>query len=464
MAAEGFWKWVSENSERLFLRLENDSIAVVEEMGKRLKEDCPELFCEIGKLKDNPYATLIITVDGRRENISLAKDVVKSAPDLPRWKVLAFRQRGNMDALEIRMGDEISLNIKDLSCQAFVGPRGELGVTLLLKDMDDPENDRRAGAAVLLMDHAIGEYDAMTAIRSLAIEPYKDDLPGVMPLEELPSFIDKMKDGGIDRWDCYMTTLDEEGSAASIFVKMGLGAWMPQSNRTQRLRVIIPIINVRDDGLIDDQDEVEQLWAIEEGLVEALEEASDALFVGRVTTGGIRDFVFYYPEDERPEFAVQKFFAHYPQYEADINLSEDSEWDFFRDILMPDEYESLAMSIDHRVRALDEAGDPLEEARPVKVLLAFETEESRQQFCEKLSDDVSHQLMDPDDEDPRFLIELAKVIAATPPKLGDFCLNAYREAKDLGGEFEAWNCPALASSNHENSSADDSSEREEDND
>lgn len=444
MAAEGFWKWVSENSERLFLRLEKESIAVVEEMGKRLKEDCPDLFCEIGKLKDDPYATLVITVDGRRENISVAQDVVKNAPDLPRWKVIAFRQRGNMDSLEIRMGDDISLSISDLHCQAFVGPHGELGVTLLLSDMEDPENDRRAGAAVLLMDHAIGEYDAMTAIRSLSIEPFKEDLPGIMPLDELPSFIDKIKNAGIDRWDCYMTTLDEEGSAASIFVKMGLGAWAPQLERTQRLRVIIPIKNPREDGLIDHQEEVEQLWAIEEELVETLEESSDALFVGRVTTGGIRDFVFYYPEGERPEFTVQKFFAHYPQYEADVNMAEDTDWEFFQDILMPDEYESLAMSIDHKVRALAEAEDPVEQPRPVNVLLSFEEKEARASFIESLSEDVSRELIEPNDEDPRFLIELTKNIEATPNALGDFCLLMFKEVKELGGEFEGWNCPAVS--------------------
>ncbi|MDF1666875.1 MAG: DUF695 domain-containing protein [Planctomycetota bacterium] len=418
---------------------------MVEEMGLHLKEECPELFCEIGKLKEDPYATLVITVDGRQENITLAQDVVKCAPDLPRWKVIAFRQRGNMESLEIRMGDEISLGIKDLHCQAFVGPHGELGVTLLLKDMDDQENDKRAGAAVLLMDHAIGEYDAMTAIRSLSIEPYKEDLPGLMPLEDLPGFIDKMKNAGIDRWDCYMTTLDEEGSAASIFVKMGLGAWAPQLERSQRLRVIVPITKPREDGLIDDQDEVEQLWAIEEELVETLEESSDALFVGRVTTGGIRDFVFYYPEGERPEFTVQKFFGHYPQYEADINLSEDPEWEFFQDILMPDEYESLAMSIDHKVRALDEADDPLEQPRPVSILLSFEEEEARASFIEKLADDITHKLTEPNDEDPRYFIELEKTTDATPKNLGDYCLLMFKEVKDLGGDFEGWSCPAISS-------------------
>ena len=56
---------------------------------------------------------------------------------------------------------------------------------------DESESVLKTGATVLL-DHAVGEYDAGTKIAELDVGPLPDPPPaGAFPLSELPAYLDR---------------------------------------------------------------------------------------------------------------------------------------------------------------------------------------------------------------------------------------------------------------------------------
>jgi hypothetical protein len=443
VAGEAFWDWVCKNSERLFQATESEAQAVVTEMGEVLGEEHPGLFCEVCRAKEDPLAELIVTGDGRAQHIPTVEAVVEAAPDLPRWKVTAFRQRADIGGIGIRMngGD---LKAEDVFFRVFDGPRGELGLTLYVRGLEDVDSDPRTGIAIILMDHAIGEYDAMTAIQSLMVEPLPEEADDAyQPLAALPGVIDAVKDTGFDTWNVYMTSLDEEGNPATVFVKMGLASVAPQAKRPSLCRVIVPLQSAREDGLIGDPGESEQLFELEEALIEQLTSECDALFVGRVTTCGVRDFAFYAPEGEMLEAHAQRALGSYPQYEPDVQLRQDAEWGFYADILLPSAFESLQISVDRRLRALREEGDDMTAPRPLEFGVAFQTPEARATFVADLGTDTFEISQDDasDGEDERPSVDLRVTSSAEPAVVHALVRQIYSHLQETPGWVHGWSCP-----------------------
>jgi hypothetical protein len=441
VAGDEFWSWLSANSERLFQMMKGDSVAVITEMGGEMQKTAPGVQCEGMHGNDDPYASLIISADGHVDKLELVKSIVKSAPDLPRWKVIAFRQRGLIADIGISVHG-VSVKADDVFFRAFTGGNGELGVKLFVRGVEDIE-DPRGHAAILLMDHAIGELDSMTTIQSLQFGLMEEPEDQYRNLTDLAGFLDEVKDVGIDRWESYMTRFSEDGPLASIFVKVGVAARGPQERRPKRLRILVPFVKPREDGLIDDKDEVELLWEIEEELQQGLKDSCEALFVGRVTTGGQRDFVFYAREGELLDVHVQKFFAHYPQYDPEILVHDDGEWSFFYEILMPDEYDSICISVHKRVYDLDQSGEDLTVLRTVEISCSFVDVKTRDHFLSELENSVTSEISNnPEDDSGRpFVVLVQKEHDAEFRSLNDFVLGIFKTIQAHSGQFDSWNCP-----------------------
>lgn len=315
MSSEAFWTWFSAESERLFHAVDASAIAVVEEVGDALREHHPGVFCELPAKPEGANQTrMIFTPDGDVDLIETVRRLVATAPDLERWTFVPFRQRSAVGG-SIKMKG-VTLEESDVFYRTFSGPRGELWITLVIRGLTEDEDDPRAMLAILLMDHLIGELDSLTLIDSLAREPLEDEGgEGLRPLATLPDLIDSYKDSGLDSWDCYRTEIDGEGTVAFVTVKLGLGAVTPIAGRPTQVRVIVPFVNPREDGLISDKEEVELLWLLEDELRSALAESCDAISVGRVTTSGTRHFVFYAAEGQMVEAHAQRVFAAYLGHE-----------------------------------------------------------------------------------------------------------------------------------------------------
>lgn len=436
--SEAFWTWFSGESERLFHALDDSPVAVMEEVNAVLERDHPGVFCELpGKPEGAARAQMVITPDGDADLIGAVKELVETAPELERWSFIPFRQRDLAGGGSITM-DGVSLAESDVFYRTYSGPQGELYITLVIRGLTEDEGDKRPLMAALLMDHLIGELDSLTTIASLDRDVFKDENEeGLRPLATLPQTIEDYKDVGLDNWEVYRTEIDEEGTAAFVTVKLGLGIVAPLAHRPVQVRVIVPFVTPREDGLLSDQEEVALLWQIEDELREALAESCDAIPVARVNTSGIRDYVFYAPADQMVEAHAQRVFAAYPQYEIDVRVEEDPNWEFYFEFLLPSPFERLRTDIERRLDALEDAGDDLDLPREILWLLVFRDAEGCAAYLSDLPE--AFRVVERD-EDGRG-VTLARTSPARASEVGPILHDLFARFAEIPGFVDQWRCP-----------------------
>ena len=115
---------------------------------------------------------------------------VGAAPRLPGWDVQAFRRRGSL-TVAVRMGER-KLGYEDIWCHVEAQPNG-VDIVLHVYGLDHATDDVLERAAFVLLNNAVGEYDAATKIASLRCEPLSANpvrRVDYFPLNALPKYLD----------------------------------------------------------------------------------------------------------------------------------------------------------------------------------------------------------------------------------------------------------------------------------
>jgi hypothetical protein len=191
-AIRDFWEWFLQNADQIRTGgAEQVRDGIAPELGARLKRCHPGCVWEIAA--DADEWELCISADGIRDVFPAVQEVVAAAPAIPGWAVQAFRQRGKLD-VRLEFGGQV-LTYDDIW---FTADRtgNELSVTLWIKGLTQ-ENDRvLRQAALILLDNALGEYDAVMHIAELNRRPLPknpETRPGLHPLSQLPELVDFIK-------------------------------------------------------------------------------------------------------------------------------------------------------------------------------------------------------------------------------------------------------------------------------
>src|SRR3954462_12044783 len=102
-------------------------------------------------------------------------------------------------------------------------------------------------------------------------------------------------------WDFYSLRVD--GEPASIFVDLGISKDAPVRNHTTMGYLRVLMLRPREDGL-SSRDEFDDLIALEDHVTAKVIENGAAVFVGRNTSSGNRDFYFYVADPQRCDARV----------------------------------------------------------------------------------------------------------------------------------------------------------------
>jgi hypothetical protein len=189
MSLSGFWDWLATHTGEIQRQHEVGWLS--HEMARRFEDDFPDLVFEVQKRKDAPWR-FCISADGDFAKFPAVELAVARAPKLHGWEIVAFRQRGVADvSVRLAQGD---LKASTIRCTTRPHDGGGVHVTLWIPGLK--ERDRElAGAALVLLDNAVGEYDAVVKIRSLARRPLASIAPdGSFPLSRLPLVLDSIPD------------------------------------------------------------------------------------------------------------------------------------------------------------------------------------------------------------------------------------------------------------------------------
>lgn len=153
-------------------------------------------------------------------------------------------------------------------------------------------------------------------------------------------------------WDFYMCHIDDK--IASIYLNLALAECMPVPDQKYVMYVQFQMIHPREDGLSSDQD-FDQLIALEDSLVDGLEQQINAIYVGRVTSNGKRDFFFYLSHIENIEAIVRDLMQDFGVDQSRFGIRKDEQGELYLNYLFPSAA-TLKDMMDRREN--EEVGDP----------------------------------------------------------------------------------------------------------
>ena len=89
---QAFWKWFEKNQEDLF-HFEKNREAVFDRLAKALKKVHDDLTFEFSPVRENGTREFVISAGGIKTAFPSVEALHASAPKLPKWTILKYRQR-----------------------------------------------------------------------------------------------------------------------------------------------------------------------------------------------------------------------------------------------------------------------------------------------------------------------------------------------------------------------------------
>ncbi|KWU57850.1 hypothetical protein [Priestia megaterium] len=184
-----FWSWFEKNSEDYFQLDENNYDLLFNKLGLQLSKYHKDLTFEFSVEMDQGKREFIISAEGMVSAFPAVIKLVEEAPCLEKFNIVAFRQRQNSE--QKIYFEDIVLNTKDI----FFTYREDkemncLDIVIYIKGYTE-ENDQFIGAAFIMLDSLIGEYDVGVKLGEINFEPYQGEKEAE-PILNLVSLVDKI--------------------------------------------------------------------------------------------------------------------------------------------------------------------------------------------------------------------------------------------------------------------------------
>jgi hypothetical protein len=182
-----FWRWFELHENELFDVVSYDA-HVLDSLRDELQKVRDGLTFELGNTAET--RDLVISADGDKDLFPQVISLVKGAPNLRRWRFVAFRPRG-IFPVEIAIGEKVA-DSKDVSFSLL--DNGEVaGIRLFIPGYEANDLGWRE-IGYLLLDHALGEYDVEQSLPLIKMySPHEATMERRYPLIELPEKFDLLQ-------------------------------------------------------------------------------------------------------------------------------------------------------------------------------------------------------------------------------------------------------------------------------
>lgn len=239
-------------------------------------------------------------------------------------------------------------------------------------------------------------------------------------------------------WENYVSPLG--GRPVSVNVDLGLhdaalGSEYPYVI-IARVRILEPDLQ----GMPDKQ-EAAELLALEDQMVASLARQNGALFAGRFTQRGIREFYFYAPDTSGYKQALQRVFDAHASYHWLAQAKRDEKWENYHSVLYPSDQDKIR--IYSRKRLEEISGQDPKESRFffVSHYFAFPSSSSR----EKLLRDplisgyqVEYMPKDTDQGKANFELVISRRDRPDLPWIEKTVIPLLKAAQSAGGLYKGW--------------------------
>lgn len=241
-----------------------------------------------------------------------------------------------------------------------------------------------------------------------------------------------------ENWAVYLTNIDD-GAVGSIVVDLGLREVAPIASLTELLIVEIPINNLRDNGLPENE-EFKVLSDIEESFETTLSSNISCIFAGHLHCEGTTSFYFYIEEGTDVDGLLEKAIRPFKEYSFKNRRKTDPNWEGYFDFLYPAPIELQRLGNESVIRNLSEHGDDLEKERKVEHWIYFPSEADRSRFLDKIADQgfsVEDLSKDEDHELP-YKAQISREDKVTLEATDEYILDLWQKAQDFNGNYDGW--------------------------
>ncbi len=173
-----FWDWFSSKAAE-YKKVDLLNQAQVEKMlneiiDKRLQKIDENLTVEIGTIDDATH-DLVISADGIKAGFDKVKEVVAAAPQVPGWKVTAFKQPKDVSGLRVQLGPK-ELTINDIWYSLTPDTAKKKIDTIIIVHTGLPLPNELAGQiGFIALDGILGEYDVATKLGAIDFLNYPEE-------------------------------------------------------------------------------------------------------------------------------------------------------------------------------------------------------------------------------------------------------------------------------------------------
>lgn len=238
-----------------------------------------------------------------------------------------------------------------------------------------------------------------------------------------------------EEWNFYMTTLD--GKSASIYLNLALHNIIPIKDKPNLSWISVRLNSSTENGLTTDE-ESKILFKIEDDLLDKID-SKNALYIGRLTSDGFRDFYFYSNNAKHFESEAAKISKEYPKYEILIHSKEDKDWLAYIDIY-PNEMDFQSISNRSVLENLEKNGDNLTKPREVFHWIYFDNENDLKNYLDLVSKDnfeLVNKDFDKDNEHP-YRLQIKRIDMVDYNEIDVYTLYLWKLAKENNGKYDGW--------------------------
>lgn len=245
-----------------------------------------------------------------------------------------------------------------------------------------------------------------------------------------------------DDWDFYFCIVNEK--PASIFVDLGLAVEAPLADYPFMTYVRLPLRAPMPDGLSDEA-ETAALAEIEDQLEEQLTADDAVVYVGRSTSNGTRDFFFYASDDAEWESRVERAMEGFEDYQYEAGSRLDEEWAAYLRFLRPSGMSLQTIENRRLCQALELRGDKLTSPREIDHLVQLPTREATADFRRRAAKLGFNLRREPSTAQGRTEIDVQvfRVDVPSLENIDEITLPLFQIAKELGGQYQGWQCPLV---------------------
>jgi len=239
-------------------------------------------------------------------------------------------------------------------------------------------------------------------------------------------------------WDFYMSNVD--GAIGSFFVDLGLITIAPVAERPNLVWVSINMRNPMENGLSSNE-ESELLYEIEDNIVNNIASRHDAVFVGRLTTAGMRQLFFYFGDTSGHEETITQSMSKYPEYEFEFGGKEDKEWNCYLGFIYPSPTQYQMIMNSRVIRNLEQNGDDLTKERMVDHWIYFESEDDMKNYISEIEAQGFTVIDSHQNEEKLYVLNVGRVDKVDFQSVNEYTLYLWELAGSHNGDYDGWGCP-----------------------